>query len=50
MAVLDVMYRNMVLQKKLSPALAREQLLRTEPFYNYPKLIAALPDEPAVKD
>ncbi len=50
MAVLDVMYRNMVLQKKLSPALAREQLLRTEPFHNYPKLIAALPDEPAVKD
>jgi hypothetical protein len=50
MAVLDIIYRNMVLQKKLSPALAREQLLRTEPFHNYPNLIAMLPDKPVTKD
>lgn len=45
-AILSVMYRNMVLRKGLSPALAREQLLRTEPFNNHPELVAALPDEP----
>ena len=44
--VLTVMYRNMVLRKGLSPALAREKLLGTEPFNNHPDLIAALPDDP----
>ncbi len=44
--VLTVMYRNMVLRKGLSPALARERLFGTEPFNNYPELIAALPDDP----
>ena len=43
-AVLMVMYRNLVLYKGVSPDLAREQLLRTEPFNNYPKLVATLPD------
>ena len=43
-AVLEVTYRNLVRRKGLSPELAREQLLRTEPFQNYPELIAALPD------
>jgi hypothetical protein len=43
--VLIVMYRNMVLRKGLSPALAREQLSCTEPFNEYPELVAMLPDE-----
>jgi len=45
-AVLDVMYRNLIGKKGLSPALAREQLLATEPFHQYPDLVRALPDEP----
>lgn len=43
--VLNVMYRNMVQRKGLSPTLAREKLLHTEPFHNYPDLVAALQDE-----
>ena len=43
--VLSVMYRNMVLRKGLSPGLARERLHSTEPFNDYPELVAALPDE-----
>jgi hypothetical protein len=46
-AVLLVMYRNMVLRRGIAPALAREQLLRTEPFHQYPELVIALPDDPA---
>ena len=45
-AVLDVMYKNLTVRKGLSPALAREQLLRTEPFHNYAALVMALPDLP----
>ncbi len=45
-AVLMVMYRNLVLYKGVSPDLAREQLLHTEPFDNYPDLVATLPDNP----
>lgn len=45
-AVLDVMYRNLTGRKGLSPTLAREQLLRTEPFHNYADLVMALPDVP----
>lgn len=45
-AVLMVMYRNLVLRKGVSPQLAREQLLHTEPFNNHPDLVAALPDDP----
>lgn len=43
--VLMIMYRNLVLRKGISPDLARESLLRTEPFNNYPKLVATLPDD-----
>ncbi|WIG93319.1 ATP-binding protein [Myxococcus sp. SDU36] len=43
-AVLSVMYRNLVLKKGMSPEIAREQLLHTEPFNNYQELVAALPD------
>jgi hypothetical protein len=46
LAVLEVMYRNLVLRKGLSPAHAREQLLRTAPFNNHAALVAALPDNP----
>lgn len=45
-AVLMVMYRNLVLRKGMSPQLAREQLLHTEPFNTHPDLVAALPDDP----
>jgi hypothetical protein len=43
-AVLEVMFRNLVQRKGLSPQLAREQLLRTEPFHNYPDLVLGLSD------
>lgn len=45
-AVLNVMYKNLIERKGLSPALAREQLLRTEPFHNYAELVMDLPDVP----
>lgn len=45
-AVLEVMFRNMIQKKGLSPHLAREQLLRTEPFHQYPDLVRNLPDIP----
>ncbi len=44
--VLMVMYRNLVMRKGMSPQLAREQLLHTEPFNNHPDLVATLPDDP----
>ena len=45
MAVLQVMYRNLVLRKGFSPGLAREQLSHTEPFHNYPDLVSGLPND-----
>jgi hypothetical protein len=45
--VLRVMFRNLVERRGLSPDLAREQLSRTEPFNDYPELVAALPDAPS---
>ena len=44
--VLMVIYRNLVMHKGISPRLAREQLLHTEPFNNCPDLVMALPDNP----
>lgn len=44
--ILRVMFRNMILRKGLTPALARERLACTEPFNIYPELVAALPDDP----
>lgn len=44
-SILTTVYRNLVRRKGLSPDLARQQLLRTEPFNNYPGLVAALPDD-----
>lgn len=48
--VLHVMYRNMVMLKGMSPAMARDRLLHSEPFQNYPNLVAALPDQPSMQD
>ncbi len=48
--ILSVMYKNMVQRRGLSPALARERLLHTEPFNNYPELVLALPDAPATQE
>lgn len=45
-AVLSVMYRNLIHRKGVSADLARQQLMHTEPFNNYPELVAALPDDP----
>lgn len=42
--ILEVMYRNLVLRKGVSPEHARKQLLGCEPFHKYPGLVAALPD------
>lgn len=42
--ILEIMFRNLVLRKGVSPQCAREQLLGCEPFHNYPDLVAALPD------
>ena len=44
--VLVAMYRNLVLRKGMSPGFARDRLLHTEPFHNYPELVAVLPDDP----
>lgn len=49
MSVMLVVYRNMILRKGMSPELARQRLLSTEPFNNYPELVAALPDTPGGK-
>lgn len=42
--VLRILFRNLVQKKGLSPQLARQQLLRTEPFQHYPDLVSSLPD------
>lgn len=44
--VLIIMYRNLISRRGLSPALARERLLHTDPFHRYPNLVTALPDDP----
>jgi hypothetical protein len=46
LAVLRVMYKNLVRKKLLAPGRAREQLLHTAPFHNYPDLVMGLPDDP----
>jgi hypothetical protein len=43
-AVLEVMYRNLVTRKGMSPDLARARLRCTEPFNNHPQLVDALPE------
>jgi hypothetical protein len=48
-AVLEPVYRHLVLRKGVAPQLARNRLLLTEPFNNFPDLVAALPDDPSQK-
>ncbi len=43
-AVLLVMYRSLIGRSGLSPQLARQRLLSTEPFNLHPELVEALPD------
>lgn len=43
--IMTVMYRNMVVLKGMSPDMARNCLLHTEPFQNYPNLISSLSDQ-----
>lgn len=43
--VLQVMYRNLIRRRGLSPAEARQRLMLSEPFDAFPELVAALPDE-----
>lgn len=43
-SILTVMYRSLVNRQGISPKLARESLLNTDPFNNYPELISLLPD------
>lgn len=43
--VLTALYRSMILRKGFSVEAAKQQLLLTEPFNNYPELVAALPNE-----
>jgi hypothetical protein len=45
LVVLETMYRNMVQKKGISPALAKEQLLQTEPFHDYPDLVLGLSED-----
>jgi hypothetical protein len=44
-AVLNTIYADMVGRRGMSPANAKKMLAGTEPFQNYPGLVAELPDE-----
>jgi hypothetical protein len=44
--VLEVMYRNLVHRRGLTPSEAKQRLLLAEPFDAYPDVVAALPDPP----
>jgi hypothetical protein len=45
-SILEIMYKNMVLKKGLSPTNAKELLIHTEPFQNYPELVSLLSESP----
>jgi hypothetical protein len=45
-SVMTVIYKNLILKKGMSPELARDRLLQTEPFNAHPSLVNALPDDP----
>lgn len=47
LAVLEVLYRNMIRRKGMSPTEARARLLATEPFNSHPQLVQDLPDLPS---
>lgn len=44
--VLEVMYRNLVHRRGLTPSEAKQRLLLAEPFDTHPDVVAALPDPP----
>lgn len=44
-SVLEVLYRNMVGVKGMSSSMACERLSRSEPFNQYPELVASLPEQ-----
>jgi hypothetical protein len=46
LSILGIIYGNLISQKGYSPERAREKLMCTEPFHNFPELITALPDKP----
>lgn len=46
MEVLDTLYEDMIGRRGMSPVAAKRTLCSTDPFQNYPNLVAALPDEP----
>ena len=43
-SIAEILFHDLVTRHGLAPASARAQLLRTEPFHDYPELIAALPE------
>lgn len=43
--ILMLLYRNLVIKGGISPAQAKQQLLRTEPFDLHPDLVGRLPDD-----
>ena len=43
-SVLNVLYRNLVTRKGMSPQMAKMTLLRTEPFDLHPDLVNGLPE------
>lgn len=43
--ILQIMFSNLVTRHGMSVDLARERLLHTEPFQNYPDLVASVCDE-----
>lgn len=43
--VLNAMYRNLVNKKGFEPKLAKEQLLNTDPFHNFPELVLGLSED-----
>lgn len=51
-SILEIMFKNMVSKKNMTAELAKERLLSTEPFHDYPELIKALknPKDPANKE
>ena len=44
-SILKIMFSNLVGRHGMSPELARERLLHTEPFQNYPDVVASVVDE-----
>lgn len=44
-AIMTILYRNMINRKGYSPQLAKDKLLSTEPFQMHPQLVNALPDQ-----